>query len=250
MAGLVAAAIGVTLLWSAAVSAAPAVMSVRLGLTGMSTGSNLIGSSTLRAHGGATLGFLAGSVPGLDHLNLDDAVGLRVTMDASQLSGGSPSKVLSTDRPYKVTVRRAGKYPVHWTVELLAGHGKKAPAITHTFFGTVIVDGSTPGRSPNLVGVPTSRPPSAQSGQPSTPASTPSGVPTGPSTAAAQPAYPTPTATLTPDPGTRGRKSGAIAPLPLATSTDTYLFTAFVGTVVLGLLWLLWIASIKPILGR
>ena len=65
------------------------------------------------------------------------------------------------------------------------------------------------------------------------------------------PAAVAPTFTLPPDtPTSRGRPSGAIAPLPLTTSTDTYLFTAIVGTFVIGLLWLLWVASIKPILGR
>jgi hypothetical protein len=42
----------------------------------------------------------------------------------------------------------------------------------------------------------------------------------------------------------------ARASLPLSAPADTYLLTAMAGAFVLGLLWLLWVASIKPILGR
>lgn len=227
---------------------------VRLGITGMVTPSSPHGTWSLSARPGQTLAFMAGFVPGLDTLDVKTVLSVQVSMDAEHLPGGTHAKPLKTNAAYKLTMHKAGRYPLQWTVAFVLEHGHKSTVeATRQFNATVLVAGSSsgsPGLSPG-----SARSTRVQSAQP-TPASgravtTPHQSTTAPAPAIApSSAAVAPTFTLPPDTPTSHRPPGAIAPLPLTTATDTYLFTAIVGTFVIGFLWLLWVASIKPILGR
>lgn len=240
------------IVWAAAAPAASAKSStktIRLGLTGMVTQTAPHGSWTMTVRPGQTLGFLAGLVPGLDHLDLDGVLGIRVSMNADRLPGGSDGKTLDTRSPYRLTVKKAGSYPVHWTVAFVLGHGRQSSVVSsRDFDATILVGPSTGQRSPGLVNpvVVSSHPSTQPTGAPATNRLTPVPASVVPSVPSA-----TPTITLPPDvPGSQHPRPGAFAPLPQSAPADTYLFTAVVGTVVIGVLWLLWVASIKPILGR
>jgi hypothetical protein len=252
--GLAVLACAVAIVWGAAAptaSAAPTMTTVRLGVTGMVTPSAPHGAWTITARPGQTLGFLAGLVPGLNQLAVKKILDVQVSMDAARLPGGSHGKTLNAHNPYRVTLRKPGVYPVTWTVAFVLDHGHRSTVeATRDFHAMILVAPST-GRdnNPGLVssGV---VPPAA--GRPSSTVPTAASRVTTPHVSAAAPVpSATPTITLPPDTGAPTHpKPGTLAALPLATPADTYLFTALVGTFVIGMLWLLWVASIKPILGR
>jgi hypothetical protein len=248
-----------TMIWGGSATAASgksAATTVRLGLTGIVTPSAPNGTWTMAAHPGQTIGFLAGLIPGVDHLDLSEDVAVRVSMDSSGLPGGSHSKTLNSHSPYRLVMSKAGAYPVRWTFAFVLNHGHKSTVeATRNFDASIVVGGSNERNSPGLVspGAVPSRT-AAGAGAPSSPAAGATPITTPHQSAAvtgAPASAPTPTITLPPDTGaSRHGNPGSIAALPLESSTDTYVFTALVGTVVIGVLWLLWIASIKPILGR
>ena len=202
---------------------------------------------------GQTLAFLAGFVPGVDQLDVKKVLSVKVSMDAERF-GGSSARTLATDKPYNVTVPTAGNYPVHWTVAFVVGHGHNAATkAVHTFDATIVAAGtpmsSGGGAKGGATGSGGTPPRSAGGAGPTTVARPPATT----RIVTAAPALPSPAPTIT-LPADRGGTSPhparTVAYAPLANSTDTYLFTAFVGTLVIGALWLLWVASIKPILGR
>ena len=247
------------LAFSSTASAQPTATPVRLGITGMVTSSAPNGTWTLHARPGQTLDFLAGFVPGLDGIDAKQVVSVRVSMDAEHLPGGAHATVLQTKNPVPLTVHKPGSYPLHWTVEFLVGpgHGHKTTVeATRTFNAAIHVDAATPVSRPGQVSPGDAQATALRSAAPSATVgnvvTTPHQTPRPGGSESALPATaPPPTISLAPDSGAGRRPNpAAIAPLPLAAAADTYVFTAIVGTFVIGFLWLLWVASIKPILGR
>lgn len=253
--GLAILGLSVAALWMAPVaSAKQPPTTVRLGVTGMVTTAAPHGTWSLSARPGQTLEFLAGFVPGVDSLQGNQALTVQVSMDAPQLSGGAHAKTLTTQSPYRLTLNKPGRYPLNWTVAFVLGHGRKSTVeATRSFNASILVGGSSGGRG--LVSPGDARSTPIRSANP--PAS-PRNVVTTPHQSASRSSaatVPAPavasTITLPPDTGATHRANpAAIAPLPLAAAADTYLFTGIVGTFVIGFLWLLWVASIRPILGR
>lgn len=239
-----------------AASASQPITTVRLGMTGMVTSSDPDGEWSLHARPGQTLGFVAGFVPGLEHMDAKKVLSVHVSVDAEHLPGGSRGKPLQVNSPYQLTLHKPGSYPLHWNVALVLNHGHKSIVeTTREFNATIVVAGSSKGNSPGLVNTVS---PGSTPARTTESTSSSRNVVTTPhqaagvtGSAAAQPASSAPpTFTLPADTGAaRPPNPEAIAPLP-DTTADTYLFTAVAGTFLIGLLWLLWVASIKPILGR
>ncbi|MDP9092561.1 MAG: hypothetical protein M3N95_06345 [Actinomycetota bacterium] len=245
-------------------------------LTATLTPAGQLRGRALVVHPGETVQFrVAPSAVEWEHR--DGARQGQVTLDSTNLPGGGSSVHLNSDSAYRVTFTKPGVYSFHWQVgavdqsrtgpeplsELVRVLGRGVDSVQR-WTGLVIVGAGTATERAALEArtdaatTPTGQP-SDVAAPPQRPTSTATGVlvGAGKSAGAPRPASsgvsplaegPEPSVNALP-PASPPRTAPHAAAVPMTPVAD-YVVSGLFGFLILGILWMIWIASIRPILGR